>query len=504
MRDYSSMPQGFDAARRGAMYLRKSRADIEKEAQGHYETLAHHERELTELAGSMGLPVDDTFRELVSGESIAARTQFQALMEGVQRREYGYVLCHAVDRLGRGDMMEYGWVLSTFQYSGTKIVTPGKVYDPTDPLDLQQLQFQMLFSNVEYGRIKERLRSGRVAAVRDGQYIGSIPPYGYDKAVIDRKKTLVPNDKAPIVQEVYERIATGESMSSVCHDLTNRGILTEKGACWRPRKIKDIVQNEVYKGYVRWNQKVVAVDSRDGMALRKVRRDEGRKIVSRGLHEPIVSEELWAAAQEGLHLCPKNGKTRQLANPLAHVMVCPECGKTIRCVGSEKVHRYYRHDPYTPCECHPHRMEPVVKAVIRALEKLAGDYELRAVEDGDGVGEHEERIAKLESAIAECDRKLGRVLDIYTDGVIDIAEVRKRRAPIMERKEQLEAALEREAARIPKKPLEVAMRLRDVIRLLADDTIPAEVRNDAVMQVVERIEYTDKGDGLRLDVFLRE
>ena len=69
--------------RLGAMYLRKSKADAEKERIGRYETLAKHRAELTAMARRMGLAVDRVFEELKSGESIAARDQFRELMDGV-------------------------------------------------------------------------------------------------------------------------------------------------------------------------------------------------------------------------------------------------------------------------------------------------------------------------------------------------------------------------------------------------------------------------------------
>ena len=52
------------------MYLRKSRADIEKEARGEMETLGKHERELVSMSKRMGIVVADIRRELVSGEKI--------------------------------------------------------------------------------------------------------------------------------------------------------------------------------------------------------------------------------------------------------------------------------------------------------------------------------------------------------------------------------------------------------------------------------------------------
>lgn len=135
---------------RYVMYLRKSRADEERERNGEFETLGKHERELSAMCRRMAVPVEmPPLRELVSGESIAARPRFQELMEMVQARELAGVVVHAVDRLGRGDMMEYGYILSAFQFTRTLIVTPGKVYDPADPIDLQQLQLQMFFANTE-------------------------------------------------------------------------------------------------------------------------------------------------------------------------------------------------------------------------------------------------------------------------------------------------------------------------------------------------------------------
>ena len=52
-----------------AIYLRKSRADAEMEALGEMETLARHEKILTELAKRQELPIGRVYKEIVSGES---------------------------------------------------------------------------------------------------------------------------------------------------------------------------------------------------------------------------------------------------------------------------------------------------------------------------------------------------------------------------------------------------------------------------------------------------
>ena len=55
------------------LYLRKSRADSEAEALGEGETLARHEKALLDLAKKLNLNITAIYREIVSGETIAAR-----------------------------------------------------------------------------------------------------------------------------------------------------------------------------------------------------------------------------------------------------------------------------------------------------------------------------------------------------------------------------------------------------------------------------------------------
>ena len=65
------------------IYLRKSRADSEAEMRGEGETLARHEKALTAFAKQSGLDVVAIYREIISGETIAARPQMQQLLSEV-------------------------------------------------------------------------------------------------------------------------------------------------------------------------------------------------------------------------------------------------------------------------------------------------------------------------------------------------------------------------------------------------------------------------------------
>ena len=124
-----------------AIYLRKSRADLELEAKGELETLAKHERQLKELASKLNLNVVKEYKEVVSGETISARPQMQELLRAVQDNLYDGVIVMEIERLARGDTIDQGIVAQTFKYSNTKIITPTKTYDPNNEFDEEYFEF---------------------------------------------------------------------------------------------------------------------------------------------------------------------------------------------------------------------------------------------------------------------------------------------------------------------------------------------------------------------------
>ena len=151
------------------MYLRKSRADIQAEEQGELETLARHEKTLTELALKHGYNIVKTYREVVSGESIAARPEMQKLLTEVEAGIYDNVLVMEIERLARGDSIDQGVIARAFRYTGIKIVTPVKVYDPSNEFDEEYLEFGLFMSRREYKTINRRLQAGRLASIKEGK-----------------------------------------------------------------------------------------------------------------------------------------------------------------------------------------------------------------------------------------------------------------------------------------------------------------------------------------------
>ena len=209
MRNYPPL----SSAEEYCMYLRKSRVDIEAEAHGEGETLARHEKLLLEVARRDKLNVTQIYREVVSGETIASRPVMQHVLQEVEQGRWAGVLVVEVERLARGDTIDQGIMAQTFKYSGTKIVTPLKVYDPNNEYDEEYFEFGLFMSRREYKTINRRLQRGRLAAAKEGKWVSGVAPYGYEKIRVPNDKgwTLRPVEaEADIVRFIFRLYTSGE------------------------------------------------------------------------------------------------------------------------------------------------------------------------------------------------------------------------------------------------------------------------------------------------------
>ena len=325
------------------IYLRKSRADAEAEMAGEGETLARHEKTLLALAKKMKLSITKIYKEILSGETIAGRPVMQQLLQDVESGIWEGVLVMEVERLGRGDTMDQGIILNAFKYSQTKIITPVKTYDPNNEFDEEYFEFSQFMSRREYKTILRRMQRGREASAKEGKYAGSIAPFGYRRAKLQNEKGYsleVEPEEAAAVKLAYELYVYGDPQpdgsfadigrATIAKRLDQMGIKNRKGGAWATASVTRMLQNPVYIGKIHWNRRPGKKSSENGKI--KVSRPLAEDyILSDGLHEPIISEDLWNLAQDKMkrHSRPTgiNGKTQ---NPLAGLVRCSYCGNTMQ------------------------------------------------------------------------------------------------------------------------------------------------------------------------------
>ena len=496
------------------IYLRKSRKDNEAEQRGEGETLARHEKALTEFAKNNHLEVSAIYREVVSGESIAARPQMQRLLSEVGEKMFDGVIVMDIDRLARGNTIDQGIIAQTFLFSDTKLITPTKTYDPSNEFDEEYFEFGLYMSRREYKTINRRLQRGRVASCKEGKYVCSKAPYGYQRVKIDGEKgyTLAPiPEQAEIVRNIFEWYTEGKVMFSggakerigvslIARELNKISVKPLKSDVWTSSSIRDILINPVYIGKIRWNWRPEKKKMSDGRVIKERPRSNDFLLYD-GLHEGIISEDVFEKAQS---IMQKN-KSRPVRadkvpqNPLASLVVCKKCGR--------KMQR--RPNPTTPdllicaeptCNNHASYMHLVEKSVIEYIRKWSvGDIfpnDEEAV-DGTACQAELEVISKNE---AKVNAQLQKAYEAFDTCIYDADTVKQRsqtlKTQLSELKTKKAVCLDKITA-VERRNNIYQVFIPRVQRVLAvyDTLSSAKEKNDMLKSIVERIDYAKDTHG---------
>lgn len=161
----------------------------------------------------------------------------------------------------------------------------------------------------EYQVIRRRSNLGKDEKARRGLLAHGRPAFGYITAGTGRDKGLrVPHpDEAPVVRLVFGIAAQGRSMRQIAQELSEHGI-KPPASCgrvsgkapewfknglqlWSPRTLRQFIDNPIYLGVSYRNCWV-----RKG-ATHVFDPHNPKAIWVENAHEPLVSRELWDAAQ---------------------------------------------------------------------------------------------------------------------------------------------------------------------------------------------------------------
>lgn len=441
------------------IYLRKSRQDRELELRtGNFDTLARHRAALLALAKDRGYNIAGILEEVVSGESIAERPKMQELLRLVESGEISAVLVMEVPRLARGNTRDQGIVAETFRYSNTKIITPDKVYDPANEADEEYFEFGLFMSRQEYKMINRRLSRGRMASFHEGKYIAGTAPYGYEKYKLPKQKGYslrIVEDKAEVVRRIFHMYVTGVpgpdgeekpvGTFRIAKALNAEGLPGPGGGTWTSVAVRDIIKNPTYTGKLRWGYRPVIKKVIGGSVTYSTPVSDTPQI-TQGLHEPIIPEETWTAAQRIMKSSKHSSvpAQRAMTNPMAGILFCSECGRSMVRMRSRTLYRVMC--PTVGCPTISHRIEEVETALLASIQRWLDEYKLQAqpeivaVQD-DSSKQVQAALRRLQGNLETLRGQRSRLYDLLEQGVYTNEIFLERSRDLARRIDEAEAAV---------------------------------------------------------------
>ena len=234
--------------------------------------------------------------------------------------------------------------------------------------------------NFEDGQRKRH--EGLLQVIAQGAYLSNVAPFGYQKHVIGTKKSLAPNKYAPLVKKWFERVSNREATcETLAREANAERIPTHTGVPWSARTVRTILRNPAYKGWVRWGYyKTVTSDDNSSDTTKERVKNENPTMVQ-GLHEAIVSEELWEAANAVLDEAATNFNPYAVAlkHPLAGLLRCRDCGRMMERNVNAHGRTFIKHSKINRNECWQSGapLKTVMETLSETLYLLAAQIQVK-------------------------------------------------------------------------------------------------------------------------------
>ncbi len=345
-------------------------------------------------------------------------------------------------------------------------------------------------SNDSYSRdLSAKVRSQLEIKQKDGKFIGSFAPYGYEKDERDRNHLQIDPYAAGVVRDIFLWRISGMSNGKIADRLNQLGVLPpaeykrvrgfpyqtgfegDGGPRWHPVAVARILANETYLGWVVQGKKT-RVSYKVKKLVEKPPQDWLR--VS-GMHEPVVTEEMFLAAQTLAAMDTRAAPGGSRVFRLSGLVVCGGCqGNMVRKVASAGKGKAggVRKYPYYICAghkqdpgwCSSHRvrekdLETVIFTVLDSYMGCLADPGQILQWKGGGTREREameDRIGTARKEAANRHRLIFALRQDWEAGLLDqeeyqgLKQVYARQAVQYEREgarlEKEKGALEREGA----------------------------------------------------------
>ena len=490
-------------------YLRKSQSDdplltVEEVLEKH-ETILD---EWSERHFGEKVPEENKFREIVSGERISERPEFMKLLRMIESPKYKAVKIVEPQRLTRGDLEDIGRIMKLFKHTNTYIITPNRIYDLRDEYDWRAIESDLKQGNDYLNYYKKIQERGRLISVSQGNYIGSVAPYGFEKITVLDGKRKCPTlkekkEEADVVRLIFDLyVNKNMGCANIGNYLESMGIKPPKSEHWSPAVLKEKLSNVHYIGKVKWNwRKTLNIVEEGEIKETRPRAKIGEYLIYEGKHEGIVSEELFNAAQEKKGRNPRAKKEVKLRNALSGLIFC-RCGRAMSYRPYNNKDGTERCSPRLICEgqkyCHSGSCiyEEIINRVSEALEQCIEDFEIRLNNDtGDSIKLHNKLIKNLEQKMKDLQAK--ELSQWEQQSHPDESQrmpphiFKQLNEKLLKEKEEVQQALCKAYESMPE-PVdyeEKLLRFKDALEALKDPEADALKQNKLLKACIDRIEY---------------
>ncbi len=295
-------------------------------------SLEAQKEELERYAACNGLDIAGRYCDAgISGGSVRGRHDFQRMMDDIvsEKDSIAYVLVFKLSRFGRNaaDVLRSVQMLQDYDVN---LVCVNDGIDSSTSGGRLMLSILSAVAEIEKENISVQFTAGRIQKFLEGGWAGGPVPYGYRS---EGGRLYINEEEAAIVKAVFEMyIQDDTGINTIIRFLNDNGYKTRKNAVFKRENIIGMLANPIYCGDMYFNRRAA------------VKKGQKKEVISaEGIHEPIVSKELFYLAKSKYD--DKSRVMDRVEDPdrvsiLSGIVKCPLCGAGLISIIDRGVSKY--------------------------------------------------------------------------------------------------------------------------------------------------------------------
>lgn len=431
---------------------------------------------------NMILPDEYIFRDDgISGRNVKRRTGFNTMIATakIDPKPFDVLLLWKFARFARNqeESIVYKSILRKKRGIEVISVTEPIMKGPLGSLVERFIEWQDEYYSINLGT---EVRRGMTERASRGLPV-STAPLGYRYQ--DKNLVIVP-EEADIVRMIYREFLSGSSIIGIAKKLNTLKILTKRGNIWENRTVRYILSNPVYIGKIRWCP--------DGTNDYHQDIWNDSTMLIDGIHEPILSAETFAQAQDRLEEHSKKYKgNRKVAQreevswALQGLVKCGSCGGTMTRTSTGINCSKYVHGQCSIS--HYIGQEALEKMVRLAIRQQLGDLEIEITKQDRPARDEEQR--QLQQRIKREQETLRRHKEAYAAGVDTLQEYKGNKAGCQERINALQNQLDKLSQQKPVSKEKFCENAIGILDQIEDERLTPQEKNSLYRSFIDHITF---------------
>ena len=371
------------------MYIRLSRDDGENKES---ESIGNQRKILQRYVKENNLCLVKEYVDDGESGTTFDRPSFNKMIDDIKNGIINMVITKDLSRLGR-DYIKTGYYLEDFfpkkNIRYVSILDGIDTYIDSTNNDITP--FKAIMNDMYAKDISKKIRSVLREKQKQGEYMCSIPAYGYKRHPTIKNKLVIDEQVRNIVDKIFDMYANGHGSVEIVSFLNTNKYLSPTGYRktglvqdenktnynWNEVTLCNMLKNEVYIGNTVQNKR--SIISYKVKKFRTVDKEEHIRVEN--THEAIIDKDTFEKVQ---CIIEKRGTNTKLKYDylLRGLLYCYLCKRKLQIVLKKNSKRNAKSHPYITCSdakergCYPLNMnyEKFEKHIIYVVKKIAQIY----------------------------------------------------------------------------------------------------------------------------------